>query len=592
MAQLTDTRLAVGPARAAREVALRALHSAQAHADFWREPDGSLQAVDQQLNPEIFAEIAALQPALDAATAAAAQAQQAYDAATQVYDTLAAQSPLFPADNLDPILLLPLRLEAVYRDNAGTPELRIRVYPDDVHVDSHEAPLTERERDAGSLYWQAIFNAGSDAIGRRAAWQQLVESCGGPRGIWVREALTPTNLGPGNSLPAAPTFPDVDLRPDAWTRAAHTLLLPDRLEFSAYRDGALVWRHTGADIPDALPVGLAPSSTDGAADPDALGFDDKSRWLIDFDDAVALGMGLVVTLDSSQDRFDLLTVIGVAAHDGATGTTRVEDLIRAHAFSDGLEPLPMRTPTNNTPGTRSGWLSRAAPPDPDAVTAWRAAYKPTGSQDAARLSRALGIDGLPVLAAACDPAADDEALLQRLHALQAQFYSWSRAWRPATDTNAEVSPCTEPWYVSTAAHFTRFVRARGPLPALRIGRQPYGVLPVSASDLWRTDDVDPRIVTHVHSFHAVFLEHLGSALKIGEGADQDAVLLDLLSREGSPRELTTSMDFTVEFRSDRPRRPVWAPFPQSPRSRGCTRPAAIPNRSSSSRIRCPTRSAR
>ena len=36
-------------------------------------------------------------------------------------------------------------------------------------------------------------------------------------------------------------------------------------------------------------------------------------------------------------------------------------------------------------------------------------------------------------------------------------------------------------------HFRRFVRGRGPLPRLRLGKQPYGVLPVMAPGNWRPD---------------------------------------------------------------------------------------------------------
>ena len=36
-------------------------------------------------------------------------------------------------------------------------------------------------------------------------------------------------------------------------------------------------------------------------------------------------------------------------------------------------------------------------------------------------------------------------------------------------------------------HFANFVRARGPLPALRIDTQPYGILPVAAFDRWTSN---------------------------------------------------------------------------------------------------------
>src|SRR5262249_7306595 len=42
--------------------------------------------------------------------------------------------------------------------------------------------------------------------------------------------------------------------------------------------------------------------------------------------------------------------------------------------------------------------------------------------------------------------------------------------------------------------FTRYVRARGPLPPLRIGRQPYGVLPVTSLDAWQSLVPEPEII--------------------------------------------------------------------------------------------------
>ncbi|MDR4473126.1 MAG: hypothetical protein MRJ92_10955 [Nitrospira sp.] len=40
-------------------------------------------------------------------------------------------------------------------------------------------------------------------------------------------------------------------------------------------------------------------------------------------------------------------------------------------------------------------------------------------------------------------------------------------------------------------HFTKYVRARGPLPVLRVDSQPYGLLPVAALDRWiSTTDQD------------------------------------------------------------------------------------------------------
>jgi hypothetical protein len=397
-------------------------------------------------------------------------------------------------------------------------------------VDSHEPALTDGEHLAGTTYWREVFAAGNDRARLEAAWLELAGAVGGERAGWVREALTPTNQPPGE-----PVLPEVERRPEAWTRAAHTLLLPDRFEFSAYRDGALVWRSAGAPIPDTLPLGIAPQGAD-ATGADALPFDPASRWLVDFEQAVAVGMGLVAPLADPAERFDLLTVVGVGPQDAATGAARVETALAAHAFSSGVSLPPVRTPTNNTPGSRSGWRSRSTPVAPELAADRQAGFDPAGPQDAARLARALGIDGRPVLAARSDPADQDEALLERLHRLQADTVAHSQVWRPAKDINKPgPAPSVEPWYAEAAAHYTAHVRARGPLPLLRIGRQPYGVLPVSSPELWNPGD--DRLAEYVGSFHSAFAEHLDRAIQVGEGADQDAVLLDLLSRQASPRRI-------------------------------------------------------
>ncbi len=551
MADLAAERFAVAATRHAYEAALRELRTAEVRADYHREPDGSFPVVDQTLNHELFAELAALQPALDAATAALDAARAEFDQAVATYDAAARQAPLFDADNADPVLLLPVRIEAVYVDLVGASELRIRVYPDDVHVDDHEPALTEGERSAGIAYWRAVRAAGADGAKRAAAWQAIVGVCGGGRAAWVRDSLTPVG-GPAEE----PAFPEVELRPEAWTRAAHTQLLPDHFEFSAYRDGALVWRRTGAPIADTLAVGIAPQPGDGAAEPDALAFDDASRWLVDFRLAEAAGMALVAPLADPGERFDLLTVVGIGTQDGATGAARVQQMLTAHAHSGGLTPLPVGTPTNNTPGTRSGWRSRATPPDPEVVATWRAAFDADGDQEAARLARALGVDGSVVLAGVCDPAGGDEALLRRLHGLQADFYSRSPALWEVKNGEAQVTPDPPPWYRTVAEHYTKFVRSRGPLPPLRIGRQPYGLLPVSSTDLWRGDDVDTGISRFVGSFLSAFATHVDRAVQIGEEADQDAVLLDLLSREASPRRLVEQVFFGFDPTGENGRPPA------------------------------------
>jgi hypothetical protein len=59
-----------------------------------------------------------------------------------------------------PLVLLPVRLETRFFPQAGNQtELRIRIYPDKVHVDSHQRELLADERTAAMNYWQQDWTA-------------------------------------------------------------------------------------------------------------------------------------------------------------------------------------------------------------------------------------------------------------------------------------------------------------------------------------------------------------------------------------------------------------------------------------------------
>jgi hypothetical protein len=84
-----------------------------------------------------------------------------------------------------PIILLPLRIETRFKSTGGSPELWIRIYPDTIHVDTHEPELTHDEIAQGKSFWEAYYTAGATTDTRALAWKQLVQRFGKPRTAWI-----------------------------------------------------------------------------------------------------------------------------------------------------------------------------------------------------------------------------------------------------------------------------------------------------------------------------------------------------------------------------------------------------------------------
>src|SRR6185295_18666483 len=123
---------------------------------------------------------------------------------------------------------LPVRLETRFFTLAnGTKELRVRIYPDKIHIDSHERDFTADEQTWGQHYWQQDWLAGSDATARSAAWRQLADRFGAPRAAWIVRSVTPTNNA--DRPTGTPVFPPLTLatKQDAWRSPPRARLLPD-----------------------------------------------------------------------------------------------------------------------------------------------------------------------------------------------------------------------------------------------------------------------------------------------------------------------------------------------------------------------------
>ncbi|MGB7820520.1 MAG: hypothetical protein WBL35_17510, partial [Ornithinibacter sp.] len=384
-----------------------------------------------------------------------------------------------------PVAMLPVRLETRFMN--GNSELWVRVFPDTVHQHSFEPELTDAELAAATDYWTTRWTGTSDET--RAVWEQMARAFRPPRARWLVDATTPTNLADIGT--GEPKLPEVGLKAAPWTRPAVARQLPERWVVLGYRKGKEVARVWGQRIADDLQMGPTPDITaaDDAAHPlheppdeqDTQAFDDGLRWMVDVDAALEAGMA-VKLMDRDvgggvASGFDLLVVVGV---DWTLDPTEAADSLGAHltshGYTDGLAYPAVGTPTNVTDDAAppSGVLGDPSLLDPAADRS------PADDAAGPAFTAALGLGEVPLVSAA--PGGEDRSDVAARHMNSAL---WAPTWgyfleqlmRPHFSTG-EVE--------QVRAHAVEHLRGRGPLTTVRIGRQPYGVLPIVASRPFRS----------------------------------------------------------------------------------------------------------
>ena len=158
------------------------------------------------------------------------------------------------------------------RSPTARTELRVRVFPDKIHLDSHEPDLTADEQTWGQHYWEQNWRAGDiktdGAAAAADAWRQLADRFGAGRAAWIARVLQPTNSSErpntptpqGTALTPAPVFPAITLADsdEAWRHPPQARLLPDRWVAVVHSGGQVAVTVTGKDIRRPLAVGPDP----------------------------------------------------------------------------------------------------------------------------------------------------------------------------------------------------------------------------------------------------------------------------------------------------------------------------------------------
>ena len=167
-------------------------------------------------------------------------------------DTIAAAPAPNPIGGLDsgvPIVLFPVRLETRFRTVGAGKELLIRVYPDDVHMDTHEPELTAEESARGQRYWTQVWHSGTGTPesreSERLAWAQLADFSGPERAAWI--ARVSSRGIPARGRRPESTMPRRFLRHPIFRRRPHgrapgrAALMRRRCRIAGSRSGIPLW---------------------------------------------------------------------------------------------------------------------------------------------------------------------------------------------------------------------------------------------------------------------------------------------------------------------------------------------------------------
>jgi hypothetical protein len=403
--------------------------------------------------------------------------------------SVVAFEPLAGLDAAVPIVMLPVRVETRWFpvDDATRIELRIRVFPDEVHV---AAPLaaTGSERESAAAYFAARTADGPDAPSTRQCFAQLVDSTGASRAAWLVRALAP----------GMPAVPDADTD----TRTPTVAAMPQRWIAIAKAPGL---RTTATGLPIAANLPAAPHGND-ASTPDAY-LGKTLSWVTDFVAAEQAGMALRMTmLRADAARLDELLVVGVPTSDADASAAVLGDLLARHAGGTGAELLPPGTPTNS--------VGRATDPGRTAIGA-----SPTG--DAQRTLAALGVDA----AIACDVVAD--AVDRGGVARAMNLALWPATWGAFLVDQAGQSAGT---VAAARALYLNHVRPTGPYPTLCAGAQPYGLLPATSLARWPVTSPRGALAALLVKVAADWQPAAASVPRLVDSTDLDRDLLAVLRR--------------------------------------------------------------
>jgi hypothetical protein len=464
-----------------------------------------------------------------------------------------------------PILLLPVRIETrFHKYMLGLQEkyqIWIRIFPDDIAIESHEAALTKSEIAQSQIYWTTVWTTSNSTV-KVNAWDVVCRQFTSQRAAWIIKQMEPLNVSQ-TPRPPAPDFPDdtvLEKRYTTWTKAPETRVMPDVFVAHVYQNydpnnPIPLKIKQGRPVPSSLKVGIDPNDENSLKRSGTNGEDISAsndiNWLLDFDAAIQNGMGMKVDLDNLSQynsTFQRITVVGVKAlSDQNHGKVLLESLFDNHHFNRGLSLLKQATRTKNSADDPSGYSyyefgnseTYVTELGPEKVTP-NVTMVEKNKRDGQRLSEALGVsyqlfdhiyhaDGYDIR---------DAMNMNTVLFSATVGYSMDTIFSPVFDftTVSVYDPIEE-----TRQLMNAFIRARGAVSSIRVGKQPYGILPLCSVNRMQMPAPHPKKIFYddVNGVTATMSTTWNNAvpnIKVAGNPNQEAAFSESMGKQAVSQE--------------------------------------------------------
>ena len=443
---------------------------------------------------------------------------------------------------------MPIRLETKFVED----ELRIRILPDRMSVQG-AAPASAGELEEAVDFW-VRYHAAKTKEQRTATWRQYARRLGSTRAGFVARLTRPTVDAKGQL-----GFPKVVPETDG---PAFTTLLPDRWLATGWVGSKVAFQEFSDPVTGPLAVSPDPTAPTTTLGGSGLQIDPATAWLFDYQEALTCGMAITVPLTGTAaiaaDGVTTLVVIGVdEAQRPLDAAAELQALFEQHSHSAGLAFVPQGTPTNNTETVASGYR-RVEAELADLEQRELDDYVPDADDNATRLASALGLSDAELfgrLAHGSDRQ-HQTARDMRIALFETVFGTFSRQLLAshATD-NSVLGPVSDLTVDAMRSWFVTWLTGGAPVPSVRIGDQPYGILPVmTRADVDHSTATKQRIASFIDVLIEEWRHALASVAVLDHNATDalqaDALQTDAALADAEARELVT----TVLANNPHPRR--------------------------------------